>query len=98
MKVASMTSASTMSASEPWHVLAWAGVLSVFASAFAGMTSDARAAEEVNVTDTPPPAGQYDLSLRNSLRATQGSFDPYGVYHGYPDGSKAWGLTSQLGA
>jgi hypothetical protein len=62
------------------------------------LTSIAHAAEEVSVTDEPIVVGHYQFNLGTSVRAVQGTFDPYGQYEGYPDGSKAVAFMTNLGA
>jgi hypothetical protein len=53
-------------------------------------------AEEVSVTDEPLHVNTYQIGFSNSMRAQQGSFDQFGFYHAYPDGSSSWALTSNL--
>lgn len=45
--------------------------------------------EEVSVTDAIVADHHYQLGLSSSVRAMQGSFDAFGAYHAFPDGSAA---------
>jgi hypothetical protein len=56
------------------------------------------AVEEVSVTDEPVVVGHYQFNLGTAVRAVQGTFDPYGQYEAYPDGSKAVAVMTNLGA
>jgi hypothetical protein len=56
------------------------------------------ALEEVSVTDEPVHLGTVQMDLMSSMRAMQGSFDPYGQYQAFPDGSTAWNSMTSLGA
>lgn len=52
---------------------------------------------EVSVTDEPVKVSNYDFGLMNSLRAAQGTFDPYtGAYVPYPAGSSSWSNMTSL--
>jgi hypothetical protein len=55
------------------------------------------AEETVSVADEPLRTNHYEFSLSNSVRAMQGSFDPYGAYHAYPEGTEAWSLMTRFG-
>jgi hypothetical protein len=52
---------------------------------------------EVDVTEPRVSAGTYELEFGSSLRAIQGSFDPYGNYSPYPNGTTAWSEVSTFG-
>jgi hypothetical protein len=57
----------------------------------------AHAVEEVSVTDEPVVVGHYQFNAGTAVRAVQGTFDPYGQYAAYPDGSKAVSVMTNLG-
>ncbi len=42
------------------------------------------------------PSHRIDLGISTSFRATQGSFDPYGYYVPYPNGSSSWSVSENL--
>jgi hypothetical protein len=50
----------------------------------------AHAEEVVDVTEAPILKSQIQLSMMTNYRQTNGSFDPYGTYTAYPDGSSVW--------
>jgi hypothetical protein len=61
------------------------------------LSSTAFAVEEVSVTDEPVVVGHYQLNVGTAVRAVQGTFDPYGQYQAYPDGTKAVSVMTNLG-
>ena len=51
----------------------------------------------VDVREPKISPSHYELEMSTSLKATQGGFNQYGEYVGYPDGSNAYTLTTTFG-
>ncbi len=54
--------------------------------------------EEVVVTEPILPIQQFDVGLSSSLKAAQGTFDNYGIYTAYPNGSESISYMTTLKA
>jgi hypothetical protein len=73
-----------------------AGSPLLFVGALLVMAPPAFCVEEVSITDAPLKQHNYEMTFSTGLRAMQGAFDPYGQYQAFPDGSKAYGVSSNL--
>ena len=66
--------------------------LLVLLSALLPISRCAFASEEVLVTDAPVRKDNIQLGMMTNYRDTSGSFDPYGTYGAYPEGSSVWSV------
>lgn len=61
------------------------------------MPSSASADMDVDVTEPKIDTGHYELEITTALKSIQGTFNPYGEYYSFPDGTQAWNWLTTLG-